>query len=173
MVAAEPAALTFHPTLLVAAVVTGLAVPGFETVVRAERDPAFVLLTRPPEQHLLDRAVEVVVADLVDRHSTEPFERIHVALQESLLPLGRERPMRRTPRKRQPHGEQRGLGLHPGQHHPQVVKVDLGLGRRRVSLGYETHLQRLTCLRGDLWTTFTNMITHRGIRQSRRTVLID
>ena len=60
------------------AVVTGLAVPGFETVVRPERDPAFVFLTRPPEQHLFDRTVEVVVADLVDRDSAqagEPTER--------------------------------------------------------------------------------------------------
>ena len=46
---------------------------------------------RAPEQHLLDRAVEVVVAHLVTRHPTQPLQRVDVAFQESLLPLGPKR----------------------------------------------------------------------------------
>jgi hypothetical protein len=38
-----------------------------KTEVAAKRDPALVLLTELPEQHLLDRTVEVVVADLHHR----------------------------------------------------------------------------------------------------------
>src|SRR5690606_35589144 len=40
VVASEPAAFAFHTALLVAAVMTGLAIPGFKTEVRPERDPA-------------------------------------------------------------------------------------------------------------------------------------
>ena len=95
MVAAEPAALALHAALLVAAFMPGLAIQRVETVVRTERHPALVLLPRAPEQHLLDRGVEVVVADLVHRDPTQAFERMHVPLQERLLPLGQKRPVRR------------------------------------------------------------------------------
>jgi hypothetical protein len=37
------------------------------------------------EQHLFDRAVEVVVADLVNRHPAQPFEPIHVSFEERFL----------------------------------------------------------------------------------------
>ena len=43
VVASEPAALALHAALLVAAVMTGLAVERVETVVGAERDPPFGL----------------------------------------------------------------------------------------------------------------------------------
>src|SRR5271166_1936505 len=98
VVAPEPAALTFHTALLVAALMPGLAVPGFKTVVRAKRNPALVLLPGAPEQHLFDRAVEVVVADLVNRHPAQPFEPIHVSFEERFLALGQKHPMRRARR---------------------------------------------------------------------------
>src|SRR5260370_38857631 len=60
VVTAKPPALAFHAALLVAAFMSWLAIPGFKTVVRAERDPALVFLPGAPEQHLLDRAVEFV-----------------------------------------------------------------------------------------------------------------
>src|SRR6476660_9447512 len=58
--------------------------------------PALVLLPRAPEQHLLDRAVEVVIADLVHWDPTQAFKRMHVPLEERLLPLGQKRLVRRT-----------------------------------------------------------------------------
>ena len=96
-----------------------------------------------------------------------------MAFQESLLPLGCERSMRRSPRERQPHREQRGLGLHPGQHHPQIVEIDLGLSTRPIRLRDKPHLQRPIRLRSDQRATLTDVITHRRIRQTRRIMLID
>src|ERR1700739_3135968 len=101
MVAAKPPTLAFHAAFFVAALMAGLAVPGLKTVMAAKGDPAFVLLPGAPEQHLLDRAVEVVVAHLVYGHPSEPLKSIHVAFQESLLPLDQKRPVRRARRVRQ------------------------------------------------------------------------
>ena len=81
--------------------------------------------------------------------------------------------MRRARRIRQPHGEQRRFRLHPTQHHPQVVKVHLRLGGRRMSLRHEPQLQRLARLGQDLRAAFTDMVTHRRIRQTHSVVLID
>jgi hypothetical protein len=72
VVTPEPSAFALDAPFFVAAVRSRLAIPGFKTVVRFERDPALVLLPGAPEQHLLDRAVEVVVADLVRRDTAEP-----------------------------------------------------------------------------------------------------
>jgi hypothetical protein len=82
------------------------------------------------------------------------------------------RSMRRTRRIRQPHGEQRRFRLHPAQHHPQIVKVDLGLGGRRMGLRHVSQLQRPARIGQDLRATLADIITHRRIRQPHRVMLI-
>ena len=173
VVAAKPPALAFNPALLVAALMAGLAIPGLEPVVGAKRDPAVVLLPGSPEEDLGDRAVEVVVADLVDRHTAEAGEGVLVALQERLLASGDRGPVRRPRRIGQPHREQRGLGLHPGQNHPQIVEVDLGLSAGFMGLGHIPQLQRPARLSEDLRAALADMITHRRIRQPLCAMLID
>ena len=173
MSAPEPAALALHAALLVAALMAGLAIPRLKTVVAAKRNPALVLLAGPPEQHLLDRAVEVVVADPHHRDPTEALEAIDMAFQESLLTLSQKHAVRRSPRMRQPHGEQRSLGLHPAQDHPQIMKIGLTLGRRRMGLRHEPHFQRFARLGQNLRTAFADIVTHRGIRQTGRAMLVD
>lgn len=81
--------------------------------------------------------------------------------------------MGRPPRERQPHCEQRGLGLHPGQHHPQIMEVDLGFSAGPIRLRHEPRLQRPARFRGDLRAPLADMITHRRIRQPGRIVFID
>ena len=59
------------------------------------------------------------------------LERVHVALQERLLPLGGERPVHRLARVRQPQREQEAPWSSPRRSiDPQVGEVDLGLARR-------------------------------------------
>jgi hypothetical protein len=93
--------------------------------------------------------------------------------EESFLPLGQKSDMRRTSRIGQAHGEQRGLGLHPAQHHPQVMKVHLRLGRRFMSLRNIAKLNGLANLGEDFWTALSDMVTHRRIREPNRAMLID
>jgi hypothetical protein len=67
--AAEPAALTFHPALLMGALAVGL-------------QPV------PASQHLRHRSLQIVVADMAERHPARLLERIYVTLQERLLAPG-------------------------------------------------------------------------------------
>jgi hypothetical protein len=69
MVAAEPAAVAFHPTLLVRALPARDAVPRGEPIVRPELLPSRRLDTIAAEQHPLHRRLQVVIADL----STPPM----------------------------------------------------------------------------------------------------
>lgn len=96
-----------------------------------------------------------------------------MALQERLLSLGQRRSMRGPAGERQPHREQRGLGLDPAQNHPQVVEVHFAFGRRSVGLRHVALLGWFARLGGDLRSAFAHVVTHRGIRQIRRAVLID
>ena len=172
MRAAEPAALAFHTALLVATLVPGLAVERVKAIVRPERHPPVGLGPAAAEQHPRRRRLEVVIADLLQRHTAEPFERVHVGLQERFLALRQRRPVDSPARVRQPHREQRRLDLDPGQDHPQVMEVHLGLRRRRVGLRHETRLQKLPRLDSDLRTAFRHVVTHRRVRQIRRPVFI-
>ena len=90
VVSTKPPTLTFHAALFVAALVAWPAIPTFDTVVRPECDPPLIFLPGASEQHLFNRAVEVVVADLVHRDPAQAFQRKDVPLQESLPPLGQK-----------------------------------------------------------------------------------
>ena len=167
----EPAAFAFHTAFLVAALMARLAIPRLKTVVRAKRERALVLLPAAPEQHLLDRAVEVVVADLLHRDPTEALEAVNVTFQKRLLTLGQKRAVRRASRIRPPHGEQRGLGLHAAQDHPQVMKVGLRLGRPGDGFAAQTPPPATTRLSQDLRAALPDMIAHRDTTgRSRRLV---
>ena len=170
--AAEPAALAFHAALLVAALMAGLAVERVEAVVRPERRPPVRLHPAAAEQHPRHRGLEVVIADLHQRHAAEPPERMHVGFQERLLALRQRRPVRGPARIRQPHREQRGLGLHPGQDHPQVVEVHLGLGRRRMRLRHAPRLQRPARLSSDLRPPPGHVVAHRRVGQILPALLV-
>jgi hypothetical protein len=172
VVAAEPAALAFHPALLVAALMPRNAIPGVEAVVRAERDPALVLHPGAAKHHPLDRAGQVVVADLLGRHPAQPPERIDVALQERLLPLRQRGPVRGPPRIRQPHREQGGLRLHPAQEHPQIVEIHLALGPRLIRLRHAPRLQRPPRPGEDLRAAPGHIVPHRRIRDRCDPVLV-
>ena len=171
--AAEPATLTLHPTLLMGAVDAGLAVEGVEAVVGAERDPPVRLEPVPAGQHPRHRRLQVVVADVPPRHPAQLVERIHVALQERLLPLGAERPVHRPARRRQPEREQVHLRLHPAQQHPQVGEVDLALGTHRMVLRDERLRGRPARLRPHLRPPFRDVVADRRVRQPVRAVLVD
>lgn len=173
VVASEPPALAFDSAFFVAALMAGLAVPGLKPIVGAKHDPAVVLLAGSPEQDRGDRAVEVVVADLVGRHTAEAGEGVFVAFQKRLLPGGDRGPVCCPPRVGQPHREQRGLGLDPGQDHPQVVEVDLGLRAGLIGLRHIPQLQGPARISQDLRAAFADMITHRRIRQPLCAMLID
>ena len=137
MGAAEPAAVAFHPALLVRAVLTGQAVERLEPVVRAEGQPARRLAAVAPEQHPVHRRTQVVIANVAGRNAAQDLERGHMAFQERLLALGGEHPVHRPPRVRHPQREQEALGHLPVQAHPQIGEVDLGLRPGRVALGHE------------------------------------
>jgi len=140
---------------------------------RPERHPPAGLGPAAAGQHPAHGGLEVVVANLDQPDPAEPPERVHVSFQERLLTLGQRRPVHCPARVRQPHREQRGLRLHPAQHHPQVVEVHLSLGRRRMGLRHAPGLQRPARLRGDLRPPSRDIIPHRRIRQIGRAVLID
>src|SRR5680860_1846538 len=80
--------------------------------------------------------------------------------------------MRGAGRAGQPHREQRGLRLHPTQQHPQVVEIDLGLGRRPMSLRHAARLQPPPGLSQNLRTTLRDVVTHRRIRDLADPVLV-
>lgn len=92
-------------------------------------------------QHLAHRRGQVVVADLPGRDPAQYGERVHVAFQEGFLPAGREHLVHRLAGLRQAEHEQITLGHHPGQPHPQLTEVDLGVLAGRVMLRHE-HLRR-------------------------------
>jgi hypothetical protein len=69
-----------------AAFLPGHAVERVEAVVRAERDPPLGLLPSPTAQHPRHGWLEVVIADLVQRHAAETLKGVDVAFQERLLP---------------------------------------------------------------------------------------
>ncbi len=172
MTAAEPAALAFHAAFLVAALMAGLAVKRVETVVRPERHPPVGLNPAAAQQHPRHRGLEVVVTDLLQRDAADPLERMHVSFQERLLTLRQRRPVRCPAGVRQPHREQRRLGLDAAQDHPQVMEVHLGLGRRRMSLRHAAGLQRPARLSGDLRAAPGDVVAHRRVRQIGRAVLV-
>jgi hypothetical protein len=132
--AAEAAALTLHPTLLVGAALAGQAEERVEAVVAAQGDEPLVLDAVAALQDPRHCRLEVVVADPM-WHPAEVLEAQHMALEERLLGLSGERLMERPPRGRQPHGEQPQLGQRPLQPHPQLGEVDLGLLAGMVDLG--------------------------------------
>lgn len=102
VVAAVPADLALHAALLVSTGDAGLAVEGIQAVVGAERGPSVGLdsLTVEPD-HLRDRGLEIVVADLANRYPEDP-ERMGVALEERLLTGRCRHPVHRLTRVRQP-----------------------------------------------------------------------
>jgi hypothetical protein len=96
-----------------------------------------------------------------------------VPLKEGLLPLGHKALVSYAPRVAQAHGEQCGFGLDPAQHDPQVMEIDLRLGRRLMGLWHISQLQRSARLGEDLWAAIANMVAHSRIRQADRVVLIE
>lgn len=60
-----------------------------------------------------------------DRDATEDLERLLMAFQERLLPLGGVGPVDCLARERQPHREQKALRPDPRQLDPKVREVDL------------------------------------------------
>src|SRR6185312_16478363 len=86
VVTAEPADVALDSAFLVGALAAWLAVESLETVVRPEGGPSRHLGPRPGQaQHGRHRALEVVVADMPERHAAQDRERVHVAFQEGLL----------------------------------------------------------------------------------------
>ncbi len=173
MGAAEPSALALHPALLVRAVDAGLAVEAVEPVVRPERHPLLGLQPVAPEQHPRHRRLEIVVADPVERHPAEGLERVHVPLDERLLPLRGEHPVHRPARRRQPQREQEAVGQYSVELHPQISEVDLSLRARRMRLRHERLLDRPARLRRDLGPASRDVVAHRRVRQPREPVLVD
>ena len=106
------------------------------------------------------------------RRPAQLLERIHVALQERLLPEGCRGPVHRLARGRHPQREQRSLGLHPAQDHPQVGEVDLGLRARFMGLRHERLRRRPAGLGPDLRPPLRHVVAHRRVRHLR-VVLID
>lgn len=111
VVAAEPAAVAFHPALLMRPFLTGDAIERLETVVRSELLPAHRFDAVAAEQDALDGRAQVVVADLSMWDAAEAVEGVDVALQERLLPLRAEHPVHRPAREREPQREQETLDL--------------------------------------------------------------
>ena len=113
---------------------------------RPERRPPRVLDPRPAlPQHPGHGRGQVVVPDLPGRDAAQDGERVHVAFQEGLLPAGRRHQVHGLAGIRHPEREQVALDQHPGQPHPQLPEVDLGLHARRVMLRDE-HLRRAAAL---------------------------
>lgn len=164
VVAAESATLALDPALLVRPFNAGTAVEHVEAVVRAEQHPPVRLDPGPAGQHPRHRSFQVVVTDVHERDPAELLERVAVAVQERLLRTRRVSPVDSLTRVRQPQREQEHLGLHPGQHDPQIGEVDLGLRAGRVGLRDE-HLGQLPArLGGDPWPGFPHIVTDRGVR---------
>jgi hypothetical protein len=151
---------------------TGAAVERVEAVVGAESGPAVGLDPGAAEQHPGHGGLEIVVADLIGRDAAEPFEGVDVAFQKRLLSLGQRRAVRGPAREREPHREQRGLGLDATQDHPQVVEVHLGLGRRQMRLRHAALLQRPARLGGNLRAALGDVVPHPRVRQILRAVLV-
>ena len=125
MGAAEPAAVSFDPTLLVRALLAGLAVERLDPIVAAERHPPVRLDPVAPKQHPMHRRTQIVVAN-PGRDTTKSFEGINMPLEKRLLTLRGERPVHRLTRARQPQREQETLGRLAGQVDPYLAEVDLG-----------------------------------------------
>lgn len=126
--------------------------------------------SRPPEQHLLDRAVEVVVADLVDRYPAQAGEPVDVAFQERLLALGRC--------AAHPENDSRMVNsavvvFTPASTTHRSWKSTSASVPGRYVWGTNPCFQRPTRLRRDLRATFPNVVAHRRIRQAVRVMLID
>ena len=157
VVAAEPAALAFHPTLLVRTVDAGHAVERVEPVMGTEQHPPVVL--RPPtvaaEQHRGDRRLQVVVLDVFRRDAAELGERLDVTLEERFLRLGGAHPVDRAAGETQPHREQVTLRPPGREIDPEFCEVDLGFRARLMGLRDED-LRRWSAgfgvdLRSALW----------------------
>ncbi len=118
------------------------ALPDLEAVMGPKRHPAGRLGAVAAEQHLRHRGLQIVVADLDDRRTTQHVERLLVALQERLLALGRVRPVDRLARAREPQREQETLGADPSQIDSQIREVDLGLRARFMGLRHERLIDR-------------------------------
>lgn len=95
-------------------------------------------------------------------------ERLHVALQEGLLPLGGERDVERPSRAGQPHHEQPALDHLPVEAGPELAEVDLGLRPWLMGLGHR-HLDRA---QSELGAAGGHVARHRHLR-TRRAVLGD
>jgi len=63
------------------------------------------------------------------------------------------------------------LRFHPGQHHPHLAEVDLGLCARRVLLRDE-HLLTTSGFGVDLEASFADVVAYRRVRQLDRAVLV-
>jgi len=96
-----------------------------------------------------------------------------VAFQERLLPAGREHLVHRLAGIRQAQHEQEALGHHPGQPHPQLAEVHLGVLPGRVMLGHEHPGRTAALLDADLRAAPRHVIAHRRVRHPRRAVLLD
>ena len=138
VVAAEAAALALDAALLVAALDAGDAVERVEAVVAPEGHPALRLPAVAANEHALHGRLQVVVAHLVGRGSAQHVERVEVALQEGLLTLAGEDPVHRLAGAAEAKGEQKALGDHAGEVHPQLGEVHLGFGTGLMRLGHET-----------------------------------
>ena len=163
VVAAEPASLALDPALLVGPFDTGPAVEHVEAVVGPERHPPVRLDPGTAHQHPGHGSLQVVVADVDRREATQLFERVPVPVEERLLRRGRIRAVDRLARVRQAEREQEHLGLHPGQHDPQVGEVDLGFRTRRMGLRHEHLRQLLAGLGGDPRPGVADIVTDRRV----------
>ncbi len=151
-----------------------LAVEGLAAVVRAKQPPAGVFhLESAAEENLGHRRGQVVVANVSGRGAAQPGECLHVPFQERLLAAAGVDLVDGLAGIRHAVDEQVALGQHPGQVHPQLAEVDLGLLSRGMVLADE-HLGRCPALLdADLGFALGEVVTHRGVRQPGRVVLIE
>ena len=134
MTAAEPADLTFHPTLLVGPVQPGLAEERVVAVVGPQRHEPGMLEPFPAQRDPDHRRLQIVVADHPGRHPAERLERSDMPVQERLLGLVGVGEVERLARVRQPHTKHEQLHHLPGDRGGELAEVDLRLRRRRMGL---------------------------------------
>ena len=138
-----------------------------------ERHPAGRLGAVTAEQHPRYRGLQVVVADLVHRRTSQHLERLLVTFEERLLPLGGVRPVHRLARAREPQREQEALGAGPGQVYPQISEVDLRFGTRFMGLQHVRLLSGFASRRPVLRATFGDVVANRRIGQLGHVVFVD
>ncbi len=137
-----------------------------------DRPPRILHPGTAPQQHLSHGRGEVVIADLPGRDAAQLRECVHMPFQKRLLPAGREHLVHGLAGIRHAVDEQKALGHHPGQPHPQLTEIDLGLQPWRVMLRHEHLRGAASLLHPDLRPAPRHVIAHRRVRHPCRAVLI-